>query len=311
MPDDEIEVEVEADDKPVVTPEPKPETKDASEGATKGATELAAEAVKSQLKQYEDSLAHERKLRDEERRRAEAAEAAATEARKAKVDSEMDAVENAITALTSEKEVIKGRLRVAMESGDVDATIKANEELSDVITRTAELKASKVYIEQQKTAKSAAPAADPKEAYLSRFAPEAQRYLRDRPQLIDDPRMNKRMIAAHYEAEAEGMVPNSAAYFSFIDEKLGLKTGAEPKPVTTQQTPAAPPRRDSVAAPVSRSEPGAAVIKLTAGEARAATDGTITFTYGPNKGQPIGVKEYARRKAAMQRDGRYNTEGAS
>ena len=65
-------------------------------------------------------------------------------------------------------------------------------------------------------------------------------------------------------------------------------------------------------APISRgdggdiSSGGPAVVKLSAGEARAATDGSIIWNAGPNKGEPIGVKEYARRKAIMMKQGQYS-----
>jgi len=67
------------------------------------------------------------------------------------------------------------------------------------------------------------------------------------------------------------------------------------------------------AAPISRGDGGdissgggPAVIKLTPGEARAATDGSIVWNSGPSKGEPIGVKEYARRKSIMMKQGHYS-----
>ena len=37
-----------------------------------------------------------------------------------------------------------------------------------------------------------------------------------------------------------------------------------------------------------------------------ATDGTLTWNHGPKRGQPIGIAEFARRKAAMHAEGRYS-----
>ena len=54
-------------------------------------------------------------------------------------------------------------------------------------------------------------------------------------------------------------------------------------------------------------------MRLSAGEARAATDGTIVWNYDDpsgqkrfKKGDPIGVEEFARRKQAMKAQGLYD-----
>ena len=57
--------------------------------------------------------------------------------------------------------------------------------------------------------------------------------------------------------------------------------------------------------------PAGTEVRLTAGEARAATDGSVVWTYDDPKGKfkkndPVGTQEYARRKLAMQKQGRYD-----
>ena len=57
---------------------------------------------------------------------------------------------------------------------------------------------------------------------------------------------------------------------------------------------------------------GATEVRLSAAEARSATDGTLVWNYEDptgkgrfKKGEPIGIQEMARRKAALTKDGRY------
>ena len=43
-------------------------------------------------------------------------------------------------------------------------------------------------------------------------------------------------------------------------------------------------------------EPGTCHVKMTKREYELATDGSLTWETGPNRGQPLGVAEYLRRK---------------
>lgn len=272
------------------------------EKEVEAATDDVSDVIKAQAQEYEAKLEAERKEKEEARRRAEKAEQEAKVATAKVADSEIDAVTNAIHAVEMERETVKRQLKDAMESGDFDGTVKAQEALAEVVTKLSALKEGKNYIEQRKS--EPAQHQDPQEAYISRFTPRSQEYLRSHRELIADPSKNKRMIAAHYEAEAEGYAPDTDAYFKFLDQKLGY---AEPPAKMTQ-----PKSYRAPAAPISRgdggdiSSGGPAVVKLSAGEARAATDGSIVWNYGPNKGEPIGVKEYARRKSIMAKQGQYS-----
>ena len=65
--------------------------------------------------------------------------------------------------------------------------------------------------------------------------------------------------------------------------------------------PAAPPSRDAASTPGV----GKVSVQLKPNEVKSATDGTIVWNSGPNKGKPIGTQEMARRKAILERDGKY------
>lgn len=288
----EIEVQVEQEELPLV--EVKKEEA--------GAADDVSDVIKAQAQEYEAKLETERREKEEARRRAEKAEQEAKVATAKVADSEIDAVNNAIHAVELERETVKRQLKDAMEGGDFDGTVKAQEALAEVVTKLNALKEGKNYIEQRKT--EPAQNQDPQEAYISRFTQRSQEYLRSHRELISDPTKNKRMIAAHYEAEAEGFAPDTDAYFKFLDQKLGYADA----PAKQQ----APKTNRAPAAPISRgdggdiSSGGPSVVKLSPGEARAATDGSIVWNAGPNKGEPIGVKEYARRKSIMMKQGQYS-----
>lgn len=282
----EIEVEIEAEqDAPVVETK-----KDGSEDAI-------ALAIREQAKEYEVKLVAEREEKEAARRRAETAEREARVATARVADSDLDSVTNAISMVEMQREKVKRQLKDAMEAGDFDGTVKAQEDLSEAITKLNALKEGKNYIEQRK---SEPVNVDPQEAYIGKFTQRSQEYLRQHRELVTNENKNKRMIAAHYEAEAEGHKPDSEAYFQFLDNKLGYA-----------DAPKKAPSRMPAGAPVSRgngdiqSGGNGNVIKLSSGEARAATDGSIVWNAGANKGEPIGVKEYARRKSLMIKSGQY------
>lgn len=280
----EIEVEIEQD-APVVETK-----KDGSEDAI-------AAAIREQAKEYEVKLVAEREEKEAASRRADAAEREARVATARVADSDLDSVTNAISMVEMQREKVKRQLKDAMESGDFDGTVKSQEDLAETITKLNALREGKNYIEQRK---SEPVNVDPQEAYIGKFTQRSQEYLRQHRELVTNENKNKRMIAAHYEAEAEGHKPDSEAYFQFLDNRLGYA-----------DAPKKAPSRMPAGAPVSRgsgdiqSGGNGNVIKLSSGEARAATDGSIVWNAGANKGEPIGVKEYARRKSLMIKSGQY------
>lgn len=295
--DKELLVEIDEAETPVV------ETK--TEAKSDPKPDEAIEAVRAQVKEYEAKLQAERKEKDDARRRAEMAERQARDAQTRVAQSELAAVDSSILAVEAERDAIKRELKDALERGDVDGTIVAQERLAEAVSTLKELKDGKTNVQKIQTETPS----DPVESYISRFSPRSQEYLRQRKDLVTDATKNKKLIAAHYEAEAEGLAPDTDAYFDYIDQKLGYGGDAE------TETPAkTPSRRATPAAPVSRggdlssggAQTGQNVVKLSPGEARAATDGSIVWNSGPQKGEPIGVKEYARRKAMMMKSGAYD-----
>jgi hypothetical protein len=113
------------------------------------------------------------------------------------------------------------------------------------------------------------------------------------------------LTAKHFEAVADGLQPDTPEYFAAVEKKIGLRAGGRAGASGASANGANAGQSFSY----DRNNPNTHVrgsnVFLTEGEAKAA-DETIIWNYGPNKGKPIGRAEYARRKAAMVAEGRYN-----
>jgi hypothetical protein len=150
--------------------------------------------------------------------------------------------------------------------------------------------------------------ADPVEAAcVGRTEPTA-RWLREHPDWVLDRQKNAKLTAAHFDAEADGVVPDTPEYFARIEKQIGLRGNG------SARGSAGGALRNSGVHPAdfnpgdvsTHIRDGGREVFLTKGEAKAANDGTLVWNYGPLKGKPIGTQEAARRKAAMFAEGRYN-----
>ncbi len=277
-----------------ITPDETDESQVASGSADTKEEKPAPDIIRQTAEEYERNLEAERAAKKEAEERALKAEREASQATHRARLSESETIDAAISIVEKDKAEAKRLLKEAMEKGDFDGVVAANEKLSEATVNITKLKEAKVAVERAPTREAPT---DPVEGYISRFTPRSQAYLRQNKEYVTDPAKNKLLVSAHYAAEANGLVPDTDAYFQFLDAQL------KPAP-KTQETPKRMP-----AAPVSRGNDissggsgGERIVKLTPGQARAATDGTIVWNHGPNKGKPIGVKEYARRLEAMGKD---------
>lgn len=268
-----------------------------------GDTEDPKEAVADQLRKYEETQEAERKAREAAEARAAAAEQrsksleteVATE-RKGRTEASQAAIDNAITAVEAKAQQAMDEYASAMEAGDYKAAglaqrkiAKAERELGDLENGKVELSRKPEPVVQKK-----ADPADPFEQYVSQFSPRSQQYLRKNASYVTDAKLNKKMLAAHYEAEANDFVPDTDAYFDFLDQRMGKvaepdKKADEPAK-RSERRASAPVSRDTG---TSNGKPGANVVRLTPGE--VATAEALGLTNA----------EYARRKVAMQKEGRY------
>lgn len=256
-------------------------------------------------------------------RQREAAESARQALHKAKgevVDSQMSAVDSAIVAAEAEETSAMRDYQTAFDAADGAKAAEAQKRMARASAKVMRLQESKADLEaapkrtEQPERVERQQHADPFEAQIASATPRSQAWLRGHRDYVTDPKLNMKAQAAHLDAVSEGFIPDTDAYFDFCERKLGLKQDdpePNPKPRTTARKSvmtSAPVSRDASS---SNGNGGAGQVTLTPGEQRAATDGTIVHNFDDpsgkfKKGDPIGLREFAKRKHAMQAEGRYS-----
>lgn len=338
---DESEIEVQIEDNP-------PPTTQVEVPVEKAAAEPKADPVaelKAQVETAQAERERERQGREEADRRAQTERAARTAAERDREtarsevsESRMSSIEAGIAAADSEIASAKREAKAAFEAGDWDRATEANDRATEQRVIRQRLVEGKSDLESQRTSSeersqrsqqqdAPAAASDPVEAFISGRASETQRWLRAHPEharalamtivgqaSTDETRRAAKVNAAHNNAVAEGISPDTPEYFAHVEEFLGMNK-KEPEPTKA----AAVPKKASVpVAPVSSADGGtvngnSSVVKLSQREAVAAQDGTLIWNYpdptGKNrwkKGEPIGIQEMARRKREGMKQGLYD-----
>lgn len=278
-----------------------------------GATNSDFEALRDQLAQITAREEQQRQAREAAehlaaQRTQEAADARA-ETERAKtdtVDSQYQTILGAITTANAEIASGEAEYRSARELGDVAKELEATSKIARANARLVHFETGKAALEERATAaresaknppKKAEPQAtgDPFEQRLAAFTPRTRDWVRGHKEVLTDPKLNKRTMAAHFDAEAEGFVQDSEAYFQFLDKRLGFADDDETKPEkvsvrTHVRNPPAPVSRDTA---VAKGNLNGERVKLSAREVQAAEELGLT------------PSEYARRKLVMTKEGRY------
>jgi hypothetical protein len=147
---------------------------------------------------------------------------------------------------------------------------------------------------------------DPIEAFAEGRSAQAQDWIRSHPDYVLGGRKTAKLQAAHSDAIAEGIAPDTAAYFKHLNGFLGLEDGGAGR------------RRSSSDSETLRvivtdnpnKQLGRGEVRMTKGEYRAATEGALVWNHDSpdgkhKKGSVLGVEEYLRRKGIMKQSGGY------
>ncbi len=237
------------------------------------------------------------------------------------VSSQLDTVLSGLAAAEAEATSAEQAYVAASEAGDFQAQAKAQRKMSGAEARIQRLQEAKADLEdaakrrpdpaQQRQVQRAP--ADPVEQFASGMSPRSAAWIRSHPDCVTDTKLNARMLAAHNLALADDIPVDSDEYFERIE--AGIKPAGAAQ---QQRKPAGDGRRPSSAAAPASGAGGAlnggTEVRLTKGEAEAATDGvTHVWNYpdptGQNrwvKGQAIGLAEMARRKHEGMKAGLYD-----
>jgi hypothetical protein len=315
-------------------PEPEPPPKTAEK------TDDALAELKSQYDELQkvktasdDAAARDRQARLSAEAEAQRARTEAHTARSESLDTQLSAIDDRILSAKAAADAAETELVSAQEAGDWKRVAQAQRKLSRAEAEGVELERAKTDWETRKAQtpqRSETDArqipADPVEAFMASRTPTTQSWLRTHMEhtraigkfyagqaTAEEAKLARKLIAASSDAEAEGYAVDTPEYFSHLETFIAPK-----KPEPKAEAKPATPRRQSVpAAPVnggsspSASSGGPVNVRLTKGQAEAATDYSIVWNRGDvlakrctadQVGQPIGVHEMARRVYLMEQE---------
>jgi hypothetical protein len=187
--------------------------------------------------------------------------------------------------------------QMAWDAGDAAQMAQSQRDIAALEVRRANTQA----VAERLDRTPAAPT-DPVEAFAEGRSAQAQKWIRDHPQYVIDGRKSAKLAAAHNDAIAEGVVPDTPEYFSHINTFVGIEGAGAAR---RQRSSDNATLRVRVTADPSKLAQGE--IHMTPGEYKAATE-TLVWNYDSGehkKGEPLGVKEYLRRQNLMKQSGGY------
>jgi hypothetical protein len=252
------------------------------------------------IKELQQQLDRERAERIRAQQAEQAARVEAYRARSDVDDTNIQLVSNAIDTLRRDDEILKQNYQIAMQQGQFAAAAEIQQEMSGNAAKLLQLSNGLEAMKSKpKAPEPKAAPADPVEAFAALLSPKSADWVRSHPEYVKDANLNRKMIAAHELAVADGIAVDTQEYFDAIESTLRIK----PKPVAqvnqTADEHAAKvvQRRDAApaAAPVSRGgSTRTNVVRLTAAEREMA--------------DMMGMKpeEYAKNKIALQKEGKLN-----
>lgn len=160
---------------------------------------------------------------------------------------------------------------------------------------------------------------DPFEKYIGQFPKVVQDWMRDHPEYVKDVKLNKKLIAAASQWDADEKQLHTSEFVAHLDDKffpkeqpvtdddgeaeeVDVQEAAPAAPAKAKSAPAAPVSRS--AAPATGSDKRSAKVKLTPAEQNHAVE-----LFGPgtnlNLSPEEAVKRYGRNKLHAEADGKY------
>lgn len=305
----EVAIEDAAPEAPVeVVQEPKqPEAQDET------VAELKRQYQELQAKDEANRREIETRRQSEEHARALAQRAVqeVQHVREQVVDSDLSAVTSAIAAATAEAESATREYQSAFDAADGLKLAEAQRKIARAEAKLQRFEGLKSDIEANRVTTQGRVEqprpyvnADPFETAIANLSPKLKSWLRAHPDVVTDSEMRAKAAWVDQAARKRGYSPDRDvdAYIAFAEQELYPQQRNQQQNLRPRSMPAAPPSRANGSDTVTgKSE----MIKLTPGEVQAATDGTLLWNTGPNKGKPLGVPEMARRKSALLKDGAY------
>ena len=231
-------------------------------------------------------------------------------------DSNLKIIENAIQTTEANAAYAERAYADAMASGDYAAASKAQRALAQAEAHLLQLENGRQRLQEQLQELSEgsvqAPRMpsfepqlpnDPVEMYASKLAPKSAQWLREHPEAVN--KIGK-LTRAHEDAIEDGIAPESADYFRFIESRLGY-SNYEPEPEPAYEAPRSQPapKKSMMSAPVSSSQ--------SYTTSRSAAPNTMTLSPSevevallmePELPRDKAIESYARNKATLIKQGK-------
>jgi len=205
--------------------------------------------------------------------------------KKTTVESQVEAVSNALAAAQAEAETAQHDIEKALELGDFKGQADAYRRLSKAETNISKLEDGKVELEALAKAAAETKVETPKDPLDNMNIPNtAKEYLREHPELLTNQRLNAKIQSLHYDIIEEGHKAYSPEYFESMDVHLGYK-----EQIVNEKEEDDEPRERTrfMSAPVSREAPA---------NAQGERPGKVTLSVAQKEAAKIaGIteKEYA------------------
>jgi hypothetical protein len=211
-------------------------------------------------------------------------------------NAEQVATDNAINAAKAEADASERDYQAAFEAGDSAKLADAQRKIARAETKVLRFEEAAASIDAQRRSSSRA-VTDPVEAVAQTRSPKSAAWIRQHPDWILDQSKNQRLTAGHYDAMGEGLTPDTPEYFEHVERFIGLREGASARSHPQNSTMLEDGAAVLKVKPGDPLPPGA--VKLSKREFELATE-VLTWETGPKRGQPLGVREYLRRRQLQQ-----------
>ena len=265
--------------------------------ASEGRPELSPE---DGIRELKVSLERERQARVEAERRAQQQAAQAHLMTREVEDNQRQMLSSALEMVNSERVMLRSQYAEAMSQGNYAMVAEINDRMNDLAVKANVIEQGRDAMEgQQKQQKQPVQqqqpyAGDPVEVFAAQLTPRSASWVREHPEFVRDQKLNRKMLAAHELAVADGISPDSDEYFDHVEGTLGVNRSADQEEAPKHQRRAAP-----AIAPVTRasmngdgSRPN--VVRLSAEQREMASMMNMT------------PEEYARNMRDLKREGRMN-----
>lgn len=274
---------------PVV--EPVVETAPASP-ATEPADDGIAE-LKKRLEAAESTAKSEQEARARAERERNEAVQRAYHAKNEKEDTDLRLIESALSQVQANAAHLESSYAEAITAGDAIRAAKIMREMAANEARALQLQNGQQSLKERP--KEQPKPLDPVEAFAAQLSPKSAAWVRAHPEYVTNPKLQRKMIAAHSLAVEDGIPADSDDYFASVEDTLKIASRAIKAQVDPDDEEISPfsdagagRSRQSPAIPVSRditpSGERTRVVRLSPDEMQMAKDcGMSPQEYWKNK----------------------------